>query len=224
MYVPVLQHVCTHTHTHTHTGSLSVNQQHTPTQADSRRPPPSPHTPVHFLQPISPHNCQKTPSSLLQGRLPVLTLFFLISGSVFLLMLALVVGGEIVSLLRAGFKCVVVLARASCVSKTGFRYAGKACCFKRRRCTWTLPRTERVYSIKEPLFHPLVCLSLPVKGLCFGWLETVVFLKSQVTFILFLNVLNANPLVFFADKINPRVNLMKYVYVIFYSQIKERMN
>lgn len=27
---------------------------------------------------------------------------------------------------------------------------------------------KRVYSIKEPLFHPLVCLSLPVKGLCFG--------------------------------------------------------
>ncbi len=137
-------------------------------------------------------------------------------------MLALVVGGEIVSLLRAGFKCVVVLARASCVSKTGFRYAGKACCFKDVDAREHFRGLKRVYSIKEPLFHPLVCLSLPVKGLCFGWRRRLSFSSPKLLLSYFWMCLNANPLVFFADKINPRVNLMKYVYVIFYSQIKRK--
>ncbi|ROL54047.1 Calcium/calmodulin-dependent protein kinase type II subunit beta [Anabarilius grahami] len=61
-------------------------KEHTPTRADSRRPPPSPHTPVHFLKLYLTTRLPKNTARLsalqsatapepFQGRMPVLPLF-----------------------------------------------------------------------------------------------------------------------------------------------------
>lgn len=51
--------------THTQTHPLSLDRQQTPTQTESRRPPPSPLLIQSYISssPISPHHCQHTHTS-----------------------------------------------------------------------------------------------------------------------------------------------------------------
>lgn len=151
---------CTHTCTHTLTLSKSAAHAYT---GWLTRPPSSSHTPVHFTTQLPKHT-PGPPASLT-------SLFAILSGLSLSLSPSLYLSISPDARCRRGwweqFKC-VVLARASCVSKTGFLYAGKASCllFNRRRCTLTLLWTEQSLYYRERAFISSRSVSVLGDGGC----------------------------------------------------------